>query len=879
VKRIGIVLGVVLILAFLVAVLAPFFIDLNRYKDTILSQLEPYVPRDVDLQRIELTVLSGLGAELHGLRVGDNPAFSTGDFLKLESLQVRVRVLPLFKRQIKVKRIILKKPVVRLARDAAGEFSFNDLRTSGEKSAADEEDEPTEDMSVHDGVGGGGGMLAGLLVNELVIQQGTIVYQDEMLWPGAKPLVIDDLDVDMRDLSFDRPISIRLAANWMGGSAQNVLFTGELGPVGEEVRPDTVPLSIRTSLREIPIEGFLSRLSSELPLGVESGTVSLDWEADGSLADRIASKAKVDFQGLRFEPSDPAPGEPEPSALDCSITEELVLEFAAEKLLLKSLDVSVNGEQLQMKGTVESFRTDPRWDVEIWSEGFRPEPLMAILPMAANAMPTELDFEGPFTIRAKTVGTQEEFQVDLHLDMEGMEILYPERFQKPSGTKFSIGCKADKKGERITLDDLGLRLHTLSLNVSGELALLETPHFGFLLQTSPTALEGWDALCPLLSSYQPKGSFLLRSSLRGTPDDASVKLQVSSDKVTFQLPPPEGAKGDGADRAGLLESCNLEVQAKRKAEKLHGLAQAEIKKGQVLNVPFERLLSSVRFSPDGLEIEGLEMKAFQGHVQGTGRYDLARGTWSFKPRVKDVAMGEVLNRLTEYKNLFSGTFRGQFEANGSSQDGAEAVVNAEGSFRISEGELKNFDMTGGVLDSLFGLEGVNRKLSSSEGEVREHKTTRFDWLEGAFELRQRILFLNSLRLRNISTSKATDSDAHLEGKVILGEQSVDMKGKVILSKRHSDELVGQTEILKALYNPEKRIVLPFRVKGDAKKMVTFLDTKYVTGAISKYYARQGVEKLREQLGLPEKSEDGEAGPAQRLLRELFQKRQEATRKP
>jgi hypothetical protein len=693
-----------------------------------------------------------------------------------------------------------------------------------------------------------------------------------MLWPGDEPVVIDDLDMDVRDLSFDRPVSIRVAANWMGGSGQNVVFTGEVGPVGEEVRPDRVPFSIQTSLRALPIGGLLARLSSELPVRVQSGTVSLDWEAGGSLGEQIASEARVDLQDLRLEPPDPASEGSEPGALNCTIKEKLVLEFAAEKLLLESLDVSVNGQPLQMRGTVESFKTDPRWDVEVWSEGFRPDSLTAILPIVTNTMPTGLEFEGPLTIRVESVGTQEEFQVDARLDMEGMKILYEELFQKSSGTKFSIGCRADKKGERITLNDLELRLHTLSLNASGELALAETPHFGFLLETNPIVLEGWDALCPPLSPYQPKGSFFLRSSLRGTPDDASVNLQVSSDKVAFQLPPPEGAEGGGADRAGLLESCNLKVQAKRKSEELRGLAQAEIKKGQVLNVPFEKLLSSVRFSPDGLEITGLELKVFQGDVQGTGRYDLAKGSWSFKPRVKDVAMGDVLNRLTEYKNLFSGTFRGQFAANGSTRDGGEAAANAEGSFRISEGELKNFDMTGGVLDTLFELKGVNRTLSSSGGEVREHKTTRFDWLEGAFELRQGILFLNSLRLRNISTSKATDSDALLEGKVVLEKQSVDMKGKVILSKRQSDELAGEAEVLKALYNPEQRIVLPFTVKGNAKKMVTFLDTKYVAGAISRYYARQGVEKLREQLGLPEKGKDGEERPAERLLRELFNKR-------
>ena len=53
-----------------------------------------------------------------------------------------------------------------------------------------------------------------------------------------------------------------------------------------------------------------------------------------------------------------------------------------------------------------------------------------------------------------------------------------------------------------------------------------------------------------------------------------------------------------------------------------------------------------------------------------------------------------------------------------------------------------------------------------------------------------------------------------------------------------------------------------------------LDTEYVMGAISRYYTQQGVEKLREQLGLPSEKPKGEKTPGQRLLEELFKKRQE-----
>jgi hypothetical protein len=275
-----------------------------------------------------------------------------------------------------------------------------------------------------------------------------------------------------------------------------------------------------------------------------------------------------------------------------------------------------------------------------------------------------------------------------------------------------------------------------------------------------------------------------------------------------------------------------------------------------------------------VEINGVEMKVFQGEVRAKGRYDPEDETWTFSPSVRDVSMGEVLDRLTEYKDSFSGSFRGRFTASGSTRTGADSAVDAEGSFRISEGELKNFNLVGSVMETLWGLKGMDQRLKSSEQRVREHESTRFDWVEGAFTIRKNVLQLEGLQLRNIGTSKATDSDVLLEGKVYLQEQRLDMKGKVILAKRHSEELAEKAEVMKALYNAEKRIVLPITLKGKAKKPIAFLDTEYVVGAVSRYYTRQGVDKLREQLGLPAERPGTAEKPGERLLRELFEKRQE-----
>lgn len=872
-KKIAIVLGIVLILFLLLALLAPFLIDLNAYKGAILSRIQPYVPREMDFQHVELTVLSGLGVELRGLRVADNPAFSKEDFLELEGLQVRLRLLPLLRKQIQVKRIILKRPVIRVERDGTGRFSFEDLTGNGKEGVSSTSGEVGQEPAVLEEAGDGPGLLAGFLVSELAIQEGRLLYRDEVLWPGRSPLVIDSLDVDVRDVAFDRPVSIRLAAGLMGGPGQNFEFSGTVGPLGEELRLEKTPFSFRTSLEGIPVEGVLRLLPSELPVRVPSGSVRVDLKGSGSLAGQIVSEAEVELQDLRLEAAGSEPVTSDRAAWKGTISEKIVLEYTAEKLLVEKLDVSLNGQALHAQGTVESLMTDPKWDLKVQSEGLQPARLAAILPIPAQALPDGFAWEGPMAVLLNSAGTREIFQVDGRLDMEGMEIRYQDMFQKPAGTKLSVGCRAEKKGDHITLNDLALSLHNLALNASGELVMAATPHFGFLVETNPVALEGWDVLCPFLAPYRPKGNFFLRSSLRGTTEDASVNLQVSSDRIGFETPSADGGGGPGASGPSFLESSNLKVQAKRKSTELTALAQAEIKRGEIFRVPFERCLSSLRYQAGGFEITGLELTAFQGEIQGAGRYDPQKRTWDFSPTVKGLSMGEALDRLTEYKNVFSGTFRGTLAASGSYGEEGGTAVNAKGSFRVSEGELKNFDLIGGVLDALYGVKGFDQRLRESRKEIREHEDTRFDWLEGTFTMGEDLLFLEGVQVHNVGTAKGTDSDVLLDGRIVLDTQALDLKGKVILSKRHSEELAGQSEIFRALYNAEQRVVLPMTIQGSAQKPVPFLDTEYVLGAISRYYTRQGVDRLRKQLGLPgeEQGKGGGGKPVEQLLKDLLRK--------
>ncbi|MBW2648897.1 MAG: AsmA family protein, partial [Deltaproteobacteria bacterium] len=283
-----IVIGIIVVLAIclVLVILAPFMVNLDRYKGTILARVEPYLDRDVDFTHIELTILSGLGAEIQGLRVADNRRFSSADFISLDSLQIQVEFLPLLKKEIKVGKIVLKRPVISVARNAVGEFSFDDIlaslkRRSRGQDSLKKEGETAEAQSALLGRPSVARATAGnpyakspsspaalpLNIQKLKIVKGKILYRDEMLLPDAGTLVINALNLTMKDVSLDRPVFVDLCADLLESSAKNVSIKGTLGPLGTPIDVQNMPLAVDLAVTSFP----LARISALLPVKVLSG--------------------------------------------------------------------------------------------------------------------------------------------------------------------------------------------------------------------------------------------------------------------------------------------------------------------------------------------------------------------------------------------------------------------------------------------------------------------------------------------------------------------------------------------------------------------------------------------------------------------------------
>lgn len=120
-------IGVVILLLIVLIVALPFLIDLNKYQDRYRPLIEEALNRKVELRDIRLTIWPRIGARVGSFVVQDDPAFRTGPFASLSSLDVGVKLLPLLKGKVDVEEIALRDPVITVLKNVQGQLNISTL--------------------------------------------------------------------------------------------------------------------------------------------------------------------------------------------------------------------------------------------------------------------------------------------------------------------------------------------------------------------------------------------------------------------------------------------------------------------------------------------------------------------------------------------------------------------------------------------------------------------------------------------------------------------------------------------------------------------------------------------------------------------------------
>ena len=136
---------IVIVIAGLIAL--PFFIDPNDYKDEISREVEKVTGRNLTLQGdIGLSVFPWIALDLGPLSLSNAEGFKADTFAKVQAAEIRIKLIPLLKKQLEMDTIILDGLVLNLETDKSGKTNWDDLV----KPDATEEATATETESTAD---------------------------------------------------------------------------------------------------------------------------------------------------------------------------------------------------------------------------------------------------------------------------------------------------------------------------------------------------------------------------------------------------------------------------------------------------------------------------------------------------------------------------------------------------------------------------------------------------------------------------------------------------------------------------------------------------------------------------------------------------------
>jgi hypothetical protein len=193
-KKIAIGAGIIIGLVVIILAVLPFAVDLNRHKPAILDRIKAVTDRQVDFEEIDLTILSGLGAKITGLRIADDGR-SPGGFPLAQGGRVKVGTPALLKKQIEVRGWCSR------SRRSPSSGTGTGHSTSRPCSCPRRRNRPRKDRRRKRP----GRVPWTASWWHVEVKDGILSYTDEKAKPGAEPFTVSDIDLGSRDISLISP--------------------------------------------------------------------------------------------------------------------------------------------------------------------------------------------------------------------------------------------------------------------------------------------------------------------------------------------------------------------------------------------------------------------------------------------------------------------------------------------------------------------------------------------------------------------------------------------------------------------------------------------------------------------------------------------------
>ena len=184
-----------------------FLINPNDYKSEIAEAVKKETGRELVMQGdISLSLFPWLGFEMDRVSLGNAPGFSDPVFARIGTAEVRIKIMPLLKKQVEVGTIVLDGLQVNLERKKNGTANWEDLAKTKKESPKSPETTPEPATKTETA----GFALAALAIDGVRITDGAISWKDAQ---AGTRTTLDHLELTASQIALKSPFSLFFGCN------------------------------------------------------------------------------------------------------------------------------------------------------------------------------------------------------------------------------------------------------------------------------------------------------------------------------------------------------------------------------------------------------------------------------------------------------------------------------------------------------------------------------------------------------------------------------------------------------------------------------------------------------------------------------------------
>lgn len=864
------ILGGLVLLAVVVVVGAIVFVgyyfDSEKLRELVEPQVAKHTGREARLGELELSLFSGLTVRNFHLKEASGKA----DFLSCKALILEYDLWSLLERQLRIGRVSLESPVIRVIKDGKGGFNFDDLLARlGGSPEAGEKEPATEGEKVAQAIA--------FDIREVSLKNGRVEFVNRQT---KRKLNLDKINLTARDIALERPVGFDLS---LVANGAPISLAGVVNPAAE------------TGKVEIKVAPFdLTALAGWLPQdsGVDLRSGKFSFGATVAMNEKLIASAKGGLKISGLSLASKMAGR-EFKGLDFGLNFDLSYDTEETAAEVRAFDLDLNGAKLMIAGLASPQKVN----LKISAPNQTLDGLKPLLGKEAEALPGgRLEFSSKvstpdltkrvdFSGRFKSQGLALKMKggpppLDLEMEAAGRYLVAKQQVDlsrlKLFGPGVSLSGKGSVSEKWVNINLAGLKLDLAkiialapekppvdlaglvsggllirgnpkkpqTLKLKGKLNLDKVTAKGEILPGPVKVSGGMEILDQNIKSMKLKGSLAKTNfELKGFGRNIVTKPRFRIDFVA-----------DEVDLAALMASDKVKVKpqvARPRPPQEPDPVQARVAaKGKIrMKKIHYKLLKMKNFTVDYvfvdnvMTIKPMAAKLWPaGTLGATLRVDMTKKGYLYNGLLSlaGADVGPVFSSLLASDvGQFSGT--GFLEAKFSG-----AGLTWENFKKNLKAKIKT-NLTGGSVKDNPQLRQVGEFLG-----VKGMEDYKFDSLKGEFDVRDGVVNLKSALAQQAIPARMRGTIG-LDGMTNLGsELKIDPEKVTNATAKKLLELGPKDE--------QGRYIVPLKIFGPLTGIRAGLDEKAIAAHAKKKISREIQNRLLEQLQ-PKKEEGETTQPA------------------